>query len=93
VDQSPYDFAVSADTVTLIQQVQLGSPLLPSSLLLFGDYNNDGFDDLSLTFTDQNNLPNAQLYTNIPCFGDSCGTFNPLFIDQTSTMNARSFSQ
>jgi hypothetical protein len=78
--------------VALIQQVQLNSPLHPSALLLFGDYNNDGFDDLSLTFTDQNNQPNAQLYTNVPCFNKDCGTFNPLFINQTSTMNARSFS-
>ena len=34
---------------------------MPNSKLLFGDYNNDGFDDLTVTLINDNNLPYAVL--------------------------------
>lgn len=63
-----------------IQRVSLGKQVDPNSVLLFGDYNNDGYDDLTLTLLDSANLPAAALFKNIPCTGTQCGTYNPQFI-------------
>lgn len=89
---SPFDFQVSDTTPAQIQRISLGRQVYGSSVLLFGDYNNDGYEDLTLTFVDPTtSLPSAALLKNIQCFDAQCGTFNPLFIKQSLTLNLRTF--
>lgn len=80
--QIPYDFEISTTESRQIQRVEFSTPLYSQSLLLFGDFNNDGYDDLSLTFVNDpnNEVPNSQLLENIPCVGVACGSYNPVFI-------------
>ena len=76
-----------------IQRVALGKKLYSGSVLLFGDYDNDGYEDLSLSFLDpKTSLPSATLLKNIQCVEIQCGTFNPAFIKQSLTLNLRTFT-
>jgi hypothetical protein len=62
-------------------------------VLLFGDYDNDGYEDLTLTLLDPTtSLPSATLLKNTQCVDSQCGTFNPLFIKQSLTLNLRTFT-
>lgn len=51
VDQ-PYDFQVDDENPKQIQRISLGKMLYEKAVLLFSDYNNDGYEDLTLTFVD-----------------------------------------
>lgn len=75
-----------------IQQINLGTAVASNAVLLFGDYDNDGYDDLTVTAIDANtNKPKAILLHNVGCIGEECGTFNPVFIAASSTLNLRTF--
>ena len=61
--------------------MELSSVLYPKSLLLFGDYNNDGYGDISITFMDTaNKFPQSVLLENQACLGAACGIYNARLI-------------
>lgn len=75
-----------------IQKIDLGTNVAQNAVLLFGDYDNDGYDDLTITTIDANTQrPKAILLHNIGCLGQECGTYNPIFIAASSTLNLRTF--
>lgn len=91
----PYDYKVSEHSIMHIQRVSLGGwAASDTAVLLFGDYDNDGYDDFSVTLIDPSTgYPRAMLFHNDPCTGNECGTFNPLFIQASSTLNTRTFTK
>lgn len=66
----PYDYKVSDHSTMHIQRVNLGWPAADNAVLLFGDFDNDGYDDFSVTQVDPTTgLPRASLFHNEPCSG------------------------
>lgn len=89
---TPFDFTISQDKAMQIQKIELGRKVSFDAVLLFGDYDNDGYEDLTLTQIDGNTgRPKAVLLHNQPCLGEECGTYNPTFIAASSTLNLRTF--
>ena len=57
----PYDFVVSTTVLKQVQRVELGGVPHEDAVLLFGDYDNDGYDDLTVTLMQGDN-PKAMLF-------------------------------
>lgn len=61
----PFDYQASNDKLTLVQRISLGRAVTSDAVLLFGDYDNDGYDDFTVTQVDPSSgLPIAALFHN-----------------------------
>lgn len=58
-------------------------------ILRMGDINNDGYVDMIADTGRQ-----VKIFVNTQCTSSSsCGSFNPLFLEQASILNIRKFSE
>lgn len=91
---NPFDFSISTTTLTYLQRVALNQAVTDDAVLLFGDYDNDGYEDFTVTQIDPTSgLPSAALFHSDACLDAACGSYNPFLMKASSTLNLRTFSK